>query len=302
MQEADAEKRIEILRGNSSVSPKVLEPLPEQEARPPRRERERKRKRAGEDDTDRDIRLARESVTFSSQPALEKISSQHRSSKDAPLTDRNGHINLFPEEHSRPHVAKNPEAEAEVARKKREYEDQYTMRFSNAAGFKQGLNDPWYFSLKENGTKKQDEIGTDVWGNEDHGRKERDRLKRESDDPLASMRRGVQELKAVEKERKVWMETKEQEMCDLKRMERKGHRRSLKWHRHGRDEDELDGFGLDDPLPPRLKERSRNDDEADTSQRRKHRHRHHHHRRNSSDDKPDARPRNEYHRKRDHLG
>ncbi|KAI9784402.1 MAG: hypothetical protein M1816_000873 [Peltula sp. TS41687] len=299
MQEADAEKRIEILRGNTSVSTRPLEPPPKQEARPARRERERKRKRVGEDDTDRDIRLARENATFDSGTALEKPkTSQYNSSKDVSLTDRSGHINLFPEERAaKSQIAKNPEAEAEAARKKREYEDQYTMRFSNAAGFRQGLNDPWYSSLEGTSNAKQEDVGTDVWGNEDHGRKERDRRKRESDDPLASMRRAVQGLKAVERERKVWMGNKEREMRDLKRMQKESHRRSSKRHRHHRDEDGLEGFSLDDPPPPKSKAQSRDNDDGDTTSHG----RSHRHRRDARDDKLHGSSRDEYYRRKDRV-
>ena len=46
-----------------------------------------------------------------------------KSTSDTPLTDHKGHISLFPGERFRLHVAKNSEAEAETAKKTREYED-----------------------------------------------------------------------------------------------------------------------------------------------------------------------------------
>ena len=251
MQEVDAERRLQILRGASATSLKVTEERSEQDKASQGLSREKKRRRiVGEDDTDRDIRLAKHSTALDASLAQNKALLVHKPAVDAPLTDRNGHINLFPDERSRSQVVKNPEVEAEHARKKRELEDQYTMRFSNAAGFKQSLSNPWYSTLRENGSTIQDQAGKDVWGNEDHGRKERERLKREDDDPLASMRRGVQELRTLERERKTWRDTKERELRELKRAQRR-HRKLDSSRRHHRDEDSLDGFSLDDPTPSR---------------------------------------------------
>lgn len=246
MQEADAERRIQILRGASDAALEIPDKDTKKELTFLRSEREiKKRKRAGEDDTDRDIRLAKQSAALVTTTA----STLRNSVRDAPLTDPNGHINLFPEERSKSHVAKHPEVEAEASKKKREYEDQYTMRFSNAAGFKQSLSTPWYSSLKDSGTPKPEEIGKDVWGNEDQGRKQRDILKRESDDPLAIMRKGVQELRAVGKERDEWKEKSDRKIRELKRMEKKNRRQSTKRSRHDRDEpDDLDNFRLDDSV------------------------------------------------------
>lgn len=80
------------------------------------------------------MRLARERAGISQtiSDALVKKTS------NAPLVDHTGHIDLFPEERSRAPIQKNEEAEREASKKKQEYEDQYTMRFSNAAG-KDGL-------------------------------------------------------------------------------------------------------------------------------------------------------------------
>ena len=105
MQEADAERRIQILRGEN---PDPLPPPPTEKEKgeataPSKRNRhddgpghERKRRRiAGEDDTDRDIRYAKEdtAVAASAKTTLQ-LKSQKTSS--APLTDGKGHINLFP--------------------------------------------------------------------------------------------------------------------------------------------------------------------------------------------------------------
>nr|ABQ57505.1 homocitrate synthase [Epichloe festucae] len=89
----------------------------------------RKRKREGEDDTDFELR----------------------------------HFDLFGDEKSRGHGEKNEEAEREARKKKRELEDQYTMRLSNAAG-KGGIKRPWY---SQGDADRQAEPLKDMWGNDD---------------------------------------------------------------------------------------------------------------------------------------
>lgn len=266
LQEIDAERRMQILRGE------VPAPLAEIEDRPddshpqdrsyaPGRER-KKRKRAGENDTDFEMRIAHDRTSSSNadkQIALRK-------SGDAPLIDHAGHIDLFPQERSGKPV-KNAEAEKEAAKKKKEYEDQYTMRFSNAAGFGRGLESPWYSKSSVTvAAVEEDTPSTDVWGNEDPRRKERDTARIVSNDPLAAMRQGAAQVRQVERERKVWREEKEREMRDLKEAEKRRHRHK---RRHEDEMDDLEGFRLDEP--GRGSSRRREDDRD-----RERRHRHHH--------------------------
>ncbi|KAH7397664.1 hypothetical protein BKA64DRAFT_672494 [Cadophora sp. MPI-SDFR-AT-0126] len=154
MQDADAQRRMQILRGEQPT-PLAIEDAP----RPSNsnqdggaresasgygygRERKR-RKKAGENDTDFEMRMAAEDRDQSREIDKQLVL---RKPTEAPLVDQRGNISLFPETipSSSKIAEKNPEAEREAARKKKEYEDQYTMRFSNAAGFKQGLEKPWY--------------------------------------------------------------------------------------------------------------------------------------------------------------
>ncbi|KAK0103636.1 hypothetical protein ONS95_005648 [Cadophora gregata] len=155
MQDADAQRRMQILRGEEPT-PLAIEDAPQpsnsnqdgagaRESAPGYgygRERKR-RKKAGENDTDFEMRMAAED-----RDQVREIDKQLvlRKPTEAPLVDQRGNISLFPETipSSSKVAEKNPEAEREAARKKKEYEDQYTMRFSNAAGFKQGLEKPWY--------------------------------------------------------------------------------------------------------------------------------------------------------------
>ncbi|PGH01698.1 hypothetical protein AJ79_07852 [Helicocarpus griseus UAMH5409] len=281
-QQTDAEKRIQILRGlrSSSRSPSPPSKHEEKPKAPERRDGERgreanrpcKRRRiAGENDTDRDIRFAREDAERADAKREEDVVLFRRPSKkgsgddEAPLVDEAGHISLFPEPKAnakRGDSGKNPEAEAEAARKKREYEDQYTMRFSNAAGFKQSVgNKPWYSSstvdLAAQMAGDEQMPSKDVWGNEDPRRRERERERINSSDPLAAIKKGVSRLRDVERERKKWEEERRAEMRALKeemeakerREERRSHhrRRRRRRERRGSDtsRDSLEGFSLD---------------------------------------------------------
>ncbi|KAH8803116.1 hypothetical protein F5884DRAFT_903709 [Xylogone sp. PMI_703] len=236
MQEIDAERRMQILRGEK------LTPLPpasdrrEDDAksgRPSERGYERrKRKRVGENDTDFEMRIANDNLRSGDSDRQVML---RKSTSDAPLVDHAGHIDLFPQEHPKQSVVKNAEAEKELEKKKREYEDQYTMRFSNAAGFKQGLDNPWYSKA----TSDQEGISVeppskDVWGNEDPRRKEREAARVASNDPLAAMRKGAAKVREVEKERKRYREDKERETQELIRAER--HRRK---HRKRHRDDKI---------------------------------------------------------------
>ncbi|KAL8997788.1 MAG: hypothetical protein Q9169_003037 [Polycauliona sp. 2 TL-2023] len=242
MQEVDAERRIKVLRGvqhhQAVEEPAAAEQVPHQDVS---HKKERKRRKlAGEDDTDRDLRYAKEDrAAVMPKHELQLIS---KKSSDAPLIDRQGHINLFPMDGSRHHAPKNAEVEAEKAKKKKEYEDQYTMRFSNAAGFKQSIGDkPWYQS-SAGVTEDSNEISSkDVWGNEDPRRREREKMRVAADDPMASMQKGVSQLRQVEKERKQWLQEKQQETEELAEIERRRNRRQKRKHKDG----EIEGFSLD---------------------------------------------------------
>ena len=246
MQEADAERRLQILRGVP------IEELPVPEDREAQRGsrdlsakreiygRERKRRRiAGEDDTERDIRFAQENAV--SAPANKEVKLMSKKSSDAPVTDHKGNINLFPIEESKHKSRKNEEVEAEKKKREKEFEDQYTMRFSNAAGFKQDIGEkPWYHSLEAKAAVESPSM--DVWGNEDPGRKKRHSKRIESEDPLAMMKKGIAGVREVKQERRRWKQDnvkKIQALDDEQRRERKRRKRR-------QELEEPDRFGLDD--------------------------------------------------------
>ena len=287
MQEVDAERRIQILRGLRVEPPPAADNEQHVEGGHSGSGRERKRRRiAGEDDTDRDIRLAKEADSTNSAKAGTLVTT--RTTSDAPLTDHAGHINLFPMQSSRRNGPKNPEAEAETARKKRELEDQYTMRFSNAAGFKQAVGQtPWYHTLDAVGAEKQEQTASkDVWGNEDPRRKEREKMRMAADDPLAAIQKGVTELREVERERKRWKGQKERELMELYEAKGIGNRRK----RRHRGQDDIEGFTLDNPVQSDSRRKHRHHREERrcghrqrSRSRSRSRHRSHHHRQNSAD-------------------
>ena len=272
MQEADAERRIQILRGLKVEPP----PAPaDQRAEDGRGSgdvswRERKRRRiAGEDDTDRDIRFAQENKVL--VPIKAEMQMKSKKSSDAPITDVKGHINLFPVESSRSNVRKNAEVEAAKAKKQKELEDQYTMRFSNAAGFKQAVGQkPWYHNMGASGDNDgESEIPSkDVWGNEDPRRKDREKMRMAADDPLAAIQKGVVGVREMERERKKWKEEKDREIREIEEAERRREKRK----RRRQEKDELEGFSLDAPARNKI-ERQHHRRSKEDSSRQSHRHR-----------------------------
>lgn len=240
-QETDAIKRIELLRGQRTSCPSRPQDVSrdKRDAKPPSSDRHRKRRRlAGEDDTDRDIRFAREDVLQRND--VSRTGALTKPMSDAPLMDASGHVSLFPGD-APSRAEKNAETEAETAKKKRELEDQYTMRFSNAAGYKQGMEAPWYStSTRDLAAQTQGVLSKDVWGNEDPRRQEREQIRLSTNDPLAAMKKGVRQLREVEKERKKWNDERQRELEALRQEDKKLRRR----RRDSRDS--LDGFTLDD--------------------------------------------------------
>lgn len=269
----EAGRRLAILRGEVPPAPPSPSPPPLSAAGTHRkREREhaggdgerRKRKRFGEDDTDFEMRVARERAN----PKTMTMTRPNKSS-DAPLVDSRGHISLFPEEGNgngngkgkgkgkrkegeggdAPGNEKNEEAEREAANERREFEDQYTMRFANAAG-RGGVGvtnaGPWYVSGDAGAARELAEQvpGKDAFGRDDPRRKARDAARVVAGDPLAMMKRGAAKVRDVERERRALNEEKARELKQLRREEKK--KRREKGRRHGDDDvDGLEGFSLD---------------------------------------------------------
>ncbi|KAH6620761.1 hypothetical protein B0J18DRAFT_430617 [Chaetomium sp. MPI-SDFR-AT-0129] len=274
MQEADAARRLAILRGETPPPLSELEQQqPELEPKPKPRDRDRdrdsysstttrKRKRHGEDDTDFEMRIARERAAAGDRASRElgpaSASSSHPRSSTRPgvepsLVDSKGHIALFsPPSPSHQPREPHPEVAREAARKERELKDQYQMRLVNAAGKDGvGLTDggPWYAaaaaaaaSSRDGQTGAGEGSGTvevvekNVFGRDDPGRKVRAAARLDAGDPLGMMKRGAKMVRELERERR-----KEREERDrgIRELEREGERRERK--RRRRDERREDG-------------------------------------------------------------
>ncbi len=257
MQEIDAARRLAILRGEIPPPLEDQEP-PEEEPRHRSHDDQpahgstttttRKRKRPGEDDTDFEMRLARERASTGAHATRQlaaTVKPPSHSTAPASLVDSTGHITLFaePETNRRPREG-NAEAARDAARKERELKDQYQMRLVNAAGRDgQGLTDggPWYAASgsASAGQQQQEEVpGKDVWGREDPGRKDRQAARLGASDPLGMMKRGARMVRELERERRREGEEREREMRGLEREERRRERKRRREEdgdRSGRD-------------------------------------------------------------------
>ncbi|KAH8727778.1 hypothetical protein GQ44DRAFT_769846 [Phaeosphaeriaceae sp. PMI808] len=249
MQELDAARRAAILRGQT---PPPLSEESDKKDSGRKRERDdrghdrKKRKLVGEDDTDMDIRLA-STITApkDGKDKDAKILKLRNTKIDAPLTDHAGNIDLFPVDIKEAlEREKNTELEKEKRKKERSFEDQYTMRFSNAAG-KVGLEKPWYAAHQK--PSKESGVGTtvpdlfgfedkNVWGDEDPRRKERARARITSNDPFAFMQQAQTQLKKSKDDKKKWAAERDRELRELRATQERDDKRSR--HRKRKKEEE----------------------------------------------------------------
>ncbi|KAF2134406.1 hypothetical protein P153DRAFT_328659 [Dothidotthia symphoricarpi CBS 119687] len=251
MQDLDAERRAAILRG--LTPPPLPEADPEKDAE---REREngkrdrghdkKRRKLAGEDDTDMDIRLA---ASITAPKGVDdddgtKVLKLRTSASDAPLTDHAGNINLFPVDVKEAMKReKNAELEREKQKKRKALEDQYTMRFSNAAG-RGGTTQPWY-SLSAHKEPSQDARPSEnlaalesknVWGDEDPLRKTREQARISSNDPFAFMQKAQSQLKKSKEDKKRWAAERKRELMELRNEQERDDR--SRQHKRRRKQDD----------------------------------------------------------------
>lgn len=163
------------------------------------------------------MRWAREDAEAAELRAERSLQKSTTRRSNAPITDDRGHISLFPEadkkrskrETDAATPAKNADYEAESAKTKQTFEDQYTMRFANAAGFNASVTQtPWYHNRTDRADVDDTTVeqilqkhGKDAWGNPDPRRREREKQRLNTADPLAMMKSGVRKLKEVENER-----------------------------------------------------------------------------------------------------
>lgn len=225
MQEVDGQRRLAVLRGerplplesedHSDLSNQGQGGLVSSVRR--RSCHRAVRRRHGEDDTAYEMRLARENGASTTGAGEDQTQLLH----PADLIDSL----------ARGRTEKNEEAEAEARKKRREYEDQYTMRFSNAAG-KGGLRNPWY---SQSQPVMAQAPSKDVWGNIDPGRKDRDAKRTDANDPLFMMKQGASRVRELKKERRKLQEEREEDLKQLQREERHREKRRSRDERHSRD-------------------------------------------------------------------
>ncbi len=287
MQADDAARRLALLRGEEPPPLPIAEDHEANASGERKRRSEdagprRRKKRRGEDDTDQAIRYAREDAEAGEKARERLVFKGRKEENDAPLIDRAGHVQLIPapDEATVRKAAKNAEAEAEKAKKKKRDEDQYTMRFSNAAGFnKSAEQKPWYAAGasrvgESNAVVLSDVQDKDVWGNADPRRKNREQNRISSTDPFAFMQQAQRQLKRSETDRVKWQRERDAEIEELKRAEIRERREKKRHHRRREDSgdvDSLEGFSLDAPAEKR-RERERSDQDGT---RRRHHHRRH---------------------------
>lgn len=312
IQEVDAARRLAILRGE--VPPPIEEPEPEEAGLAPSRGHDRdtysgsgrKRKRHGEDDTDFEMRLARESATR--KPASNPTTTTAHTC--APLVDSKGHISLFPSPETtgaRPRE-KNEEATKEAARKERELKDQYQMRLVNAAGKEgQGLTDggPWYASADGEASAAL-VPSKNVFGRDDPERKVREAARLGASDPLAMMKRGAKMVRELDRGRKKEGEERERELRELEKEEKREERRRERKRRraekeHSRRDRSSDSRGRDGGSERRGHPHRRYDEEyrAEKRDRSEERGRYSRESRDDVRDRPERSRRHHEERKRD---
>lgn len=265
----EAETRLNLLKGGTDfVSPQnIPNDEPEPTSHGSRKDPSHKRRRLnGEDDTDRDIRLAMVDTKGASQEPRANT-----------LFDSEGHIDLVQERSRKTKPRDGSETQNEAV----------GMRFSDAAGYR-SKGQPWYANNSQ--TRRSDAtIDKDVWGNDDPRRQEREQQRIATNDPLAAMRKGVKQLRENEKQRKEWIEQRERDLYEVERLASQSKRKARS---KSDEEGSLDGFSLDAPYQghARLKNKI-TESEKDSSHRRHRRmhrssnherRRHHHHHRTTS--------------------
>ncbi|CAG9944229.1 unnamed protein product [Clonostachys rosea f. rosea IK726] len=278
MQEVDAARRLAILRGEEpppleDEQPKEVELTHSRDPSSFADRPKKKRKRAGEDDTEFELRLAHER----NEAQYGNLEVSKKPSSSAPIMDRSGHIDLFGDERASAHGEKNEEAEKEAKKKKREVENQYTMRFSNAAGRDALAQSPWY---SKSDMSAPSQPTKDVWGNDDPKRKGRDDRRLAANDPLAAMRSGASKVRELKAERKKLQAEREEELRQLRREQRHNERRERRDDRSPRPQSSRDHRRRRDRSSERKEDGERHSDRRrgsrrDRSPERRRRHRSH---------------------------
>ncbi|OAL35020.1 hypothetical protein AYO20_05735 [Fonsecaea nubica] len=208
-----------------------------------------KRKLPGEDDTDRDIRLALESTSKSTSKPRQDYAS---------LVDAGGHISLVPAPEKRSHVDQQ------------QRKDPYTVYLSDAVNGRDGPKDTWYTSIQPEREK---------WGDEDPRKQERELTRLNANDPLAAMKRGVKALRENERQRQEWMKERERDLAEVKGTKRneRHHRKRKRRTAHDKDDlESLEEFNLDEGYTKAEVSARHQERRSEHRHRRRHEHHRHH--------------------------
>lgn len=228
--EADAESRLQILRGAKEEAHEEgqLDHTQDKHASqtPPRRKKRR---------FDSDAVQVEEIATPKPVSTLSR-------QKDISLIDNCGHFNLFPEGDAR-RVNGNAEVAADSAKRRQDFEDQYTMRLVNAGGRNASSDKPWYNIPAKDDVSSTAVVSKNVWGNEDPRRRDRAQKRMDANDPLAAIKKGVKQLREADKHREEWRAQRESDLNEVEELARKSKHRKK---RERGDEESLDGFDLDE--------------------------------------------------------
>lgn len=269
LRDYETEVRLAHLRGEAPPSPPPEPGIPPAGARKRGRDVEasskeasdgkRKRRRLhGEDDTDRDIRLAREDGSHGVErrggDEGSKRQQQRRSATAAPLKDQRGNIQLFAPP-STSQIRAEKEEDLEKQRKQRKGEEEggqdQGMRFKDAAGRgKHKSGEPWYASHNVySGTEElvhhershndqglQAVVGKDAFGRDDPSRPRRDAARLSAADPMAAMSRAQDQLRSTERKREAARREREQDLGQLRREQELDERMRKRKRRDGREE------------------------------------------------------------------
>ncbi|CAK7262459.1 hypothetical protein SEPCBS57363_000047 [Sporothrix epigloea] len=222
----------------------------------------RPHKRHGEDDTDYEMRLARLHVEESARPALPICGAVPATERS--LVDRNGHIDLFGQNESTAHRARNPR-----------YVDPApdappsSLRLADAAGGRAALS-AWYAGEKGPTPASKPSFSSAPFFKSQSSSNRPQKLPAPAPagsmaaDPLEAMRQGAAAVRALRQERQREMNERSQTLASLvagqtRKTERSSHQtkrehRRRKDHRRdgtrqdkdNDDVDSLEGFALDD--------------------------------------------------------
>lgn len=223
-QQEDAARRVDLLRQRQDEL--VAEPKEGHSKQDRTQLTSRKRRRLdGEDDTDRDLRRARENMQQGEAATIRIRSERPQSS----LFGNDGHIELFSASSSQVAAGKI----------------QKTQSASHVAGDTFGEQvhklPPWYV---DDGRETEDHdaestldtlANVNVWGREDGKRKDREQTRMSSADPLSFMKSAQNQLKQSRAAKDRWAEERQAELASLKAAQSDDH--AHRRHRRKRDKD-----------------------------------------------------------------